>query len=376
MTTPLDEFRATLTAIAERSATIRSACANEESTKHFLILPVVGALGYDYTDPYIVQPEFAADFRPEMRERVDYVVMRDGNPIIAIECKKAGTDLADNRGQLRAYFTALPSVRIGILTNGLQFEVFTDCETPNIMDAEPFVTLDLETAARAPIAPDILEALSLLRQPNLDPALVAEAAGERLIARRLRTVLMQEVRAPSDKLCRYILKRVGVKHVHRSAIKSRYSGLVRAAFEDALVMPVLEKLREQTARALDQPEKEEETARRIITTDRELAVYRYISRRLAFLATDEHQFAAVEHIHYQDYIGKFAVYYDKRLKGRLFDFIEGRDGYDKFVFPEPYGEIVTNSMRDIDEPLRAIFSQRVRELGAPRTVEPLLAQTA
>jgi len=377
MTTPLDEFRATLTSIAERSATILAACANEESTKHFLILPIIGALGYDYTDPYIVQPEFAADFRYEMRERVDYAVMRDGNPIIAIECKKAGTDLANNRGQLRAYFTALPSVRVGILTNGLQFEVFTDCETPNIMDTEPFVTLDLEAAVRAPIALDVLEALSLLRQSQFDPALVAESAGERLISRRLRTVLMQEVRTPSDKLCRYILKRVGVNHAHRSAIKSRYSSLVRAAFEDALIMPVLEKLRERETLKKISPAEAGETTQRIVTTDRELAVYRYVSRRLAFLSTDERQFAAIERVQHQDYIGKFVVYYEQIRKGRLFDFIEGRDGYDKFVFPEPYGEIVTNSMQDIDEPLHAIFSMRVRELGTPKVAnsEPL-AQSA
>lgn len=376
MTIPLEEFRGVLTSIAERSVSSLPACANEESTKHFLILPVIGALGYDYTNPYIVQPEFAADFRHEMRERVDYAIMRDGNPIIAIECKKAGTDLANNRGQLRAYFTALPSVRVGILTNGLQFEVFTDCETPNIMDAEPFATLDLEAAARTPIASDVLDAFSLIREAHFDPGLIAEAAGERLIARRLRTVLMQEVRAPSDKLCRYVLKRVGMKHVHRSAIKSRYSSLIRAAFEDALIMPVIEKLREQDARTQNNPVEADETAQRIVTTDRELAVYRYVSRRLAFLATDEHQFAAIERVQHQDYIGKFVVYYEQNRKGRLFDFIEGRDGYDKFVFPEPHGEIITNSMRDIDEPLRAIFFQRVRELGAPRALRPLLAQTA
>ena len=105
----LGDLHASLAAIAERSAQIKSACANEESTKLYLILPVVGALGYDYTDPFVVQPEHAADFRAEMQERVDYVVLKDGIPIIAIECKKRGTDLAANRGQLRAYFSALPT---------------------------------------------------------------------------------------------------------------------------------------------------------------------------------------------------------------------------------------------------------------------------
>lgn len=369
------ELRASLTTIAERSTAIMSACVNEESTKHFLILPVIGALGYDYTNPFIVQPEFAADFRDDMRERVDYVVMREGEPIIAIECKKAGTNLAENRGQLRAYFTALQSVHLGILTNGTRFEFFVDCENRNIMDSEPFVTLDLESASRTPIPSDVLDAVSLLTYSNFHPDTIAEAAEQRLIARRLRAVLMEEVREPSDELCKVILQRIGLKNVRRTSIQSRYSSLIRAAFEEAIVMPVIELLRASPARPQGAAE-DDEGKQRIITTDRELAVYRYVCRRLAYLAADEHQFSAVERVHHHDYIGKFAVYYEKRVKGRLFDFIEGRDGYDKFVFPEPFGEIVTNSMRDIDEPLKAIFIQRIRELGAPKISEARVLQSA
>jgi hypothetical protein len=33
-------------------------------------------------------------------------------------------------------------------------------------------------------------------------------------------------------------------------------------------------------------------------------------------------------------------------------------------------------MRDIDEPLRAVFTQRIRELGAPRTSETMILQSA
>ena len=61
-----------------------------------------------------------------------------------------------------------------------------------------------------------------------------------------------------------------------------------------------------------------------------------------------------------------------QLVGRLFDFVEGSNGYDKFIFPLPGAEIVTNNMKEIDEPLRAIFVQRIREIGASK---PLLART-
>jgi hypothetical protein len=372
------ELEAALKHIAERSAVIKSACTNEESTKLYLVLPVISVLGYDYTDPFVVQPEYAADFRSDDQERVDYVVIRDGTPAIAIECKKVGTDLTESRGQLRTYFSALQNVSLGILSNGLRFEFFVDSEAPNIMDEEPFVTLDMERAAHEGIPADVIEALALLTHRNFHPETIAEAAAERLISRRLRTTLMQEVREPSEELCRVLLQRVGLKNIRRSSIQSRYSSLVRAAFEDALVIPVLEKLRiAYPQKPAEAPQIDDGAAQRIITTERELAVFRYVLRRLAYLATDESQFSAVERVQYKDYVGKFAVYYEKTQKGRLFDFIEGSNGYDKFIFPEPFGEIVTNAMRDIDEPLRAIFALRIRELGTPsKASEVKLLQSA
>lgn len=372
----LGELQANLALIAERSAAIKAACGNEESTKLYLVLPVLGALGYDYTDPFEVQPEYAADFRGGMPDRADYVILRDGAPAIAIECKRVGTDLEANRGQLRAYFTALQSVRLGILTDGLRFEFFVDCEAANIMDPEPFATLDMEAATRGPIPSDVLEALAAVSKPNFQPDAIAEIAETRLVAKRLRSVLMQEVREPSDELCRLILQRAGLKNVRRSSIQARYGGLIRAAFEEALVLPVLEAIRASTAQHSAGTDLSDGGAQRIITTDRELAVYRYVCRRLAFLAADEHQFSAIERVHNRDYLGKFAVYYENVRKGRLFDFIEGSNGYDKFVFPEPFGEIVTNAVTDIDEPLRVLFAQRVRELGAPRVASAMVALRA
>lgn len=365
----LDELQANLLAVAERSAAVKAACANEESAKQYLILPFFGALGYDYSDPFEVQPEYTADFREGMPDRVDYAIMREGKPIIAVECKKVGANLSVNRGQLRAYYTALRSVRLGVLTDGLKFEFFVDCEIANVMDSEPFLTLDLEAVRQGPIPADVLDALLLMARPNFDPETIAEAAEIRLVAKRVRAELMQEVREPSDEFCRLLLQRVGIKNVRRSSIQSRYSALVRAAIEDALVIPVLERLRAPQRQGAEDNIDADEGAERIVTTERELAVYRYICRRLAFLSTSEQQFAAIEDVKFRDYIGKFAVYYQNIRKGRLLDFIEGANGYDKFVFPEPFGEVVTNNVAEIDEPLRRIFFQRVRDAGGPQLAE-------
>jgi len=352
----LDDLHSKLTAIAGRLPTIRSVCTNEESTKLFLVLPVLNALGYDVTDPTIVQPEYAADFRDGLCDRVDYAILRDGVAVIAVECKKVGADLASNRGQLRAYFTALQSVRLGILTNGLSFEFFVDVENANIMDDEPFVTLDMEAAMHGAIPTDVLDALVSVTRTGFHPAAMTETAEMRLLSKRVRTVLTKEVREPSLEFCRTVLKLAGMEKVRRSRIEATYSSMVRNAFEEAFVMPVLEHLRTTTIHQDGAPAANDVIAQRIVTTERELAVYRYVCRRLAFLAKDEHQFAAIEHVHFKDYVGKFAVYYRSVHKGRLFDFVEGGNGYDKFVFPEPFGEVWTSTMAEIDEPLRAVFS--------------------
>lgn len=372
----LSEFRDVLTKVAKRSAAIKSACTNEESTKLNLVLPLIVALGYDYRDPFEVQPEFAADLRNDTRDRVDFVIMRDGSPAIAIECKKAGADLSAHRGQLRAYFAALPSVHLGVLTDGLLFEFFVDCEAPNIMDAEPFLTLDLEAATRGSIPTDVTETLLSITRQHFRPEAILEIAETRLLAKRMRSLLLQEIREPSDEFCLHLLQRLGLRNLRRSSVQSRYASIVRSAFEEALVLPILETLRASRLEPPTDNGAPGELGDRIVTTDRELAVYRYVCRRLAYLCKDEHQFASIERVQHRDYVGKFAVYYNSIRKGRLFDFIAGENGYDKFVFPQPYGEIVTNAMIDIDEPLRSIFMQRVRELGPTEAANTRVLQIA
>ncbi len=315
-----EELRSKLGAIAARSATIKSFCINKESTKQHLVLPVLGALDYDYTDPTVVLPEFPAGFRDEATDRVDYAIMIGNVPVIAIECKKVGTSLAEHRGQLCSYFTALRTVRIGILTDGVTFEFFTDWDNANVMDLEPFLVLDLDAATRKPVPLDVAEVLSFIYKPNFQPDVIAEIVEMRLVALRLRSILVSELKDPSEEFCRMVLQRVGLKNLRRSSIRSRYSGLIRKAFEEALVMPVLERMR---TNRVEISESDKAASDGVVTTDRELAIYRYVCRRLAYLSQDEHQFSAIEKVQYKDYIGKFVVYYQNVRIGRLFEYFEG-----------------------------------------------------
>ena len=372
---PFNELRAGLCALAKRSVGVMAACGNEESTKLYLALPLVGLLGYDYSNPYEVYPEHAADTAPKS-SKIDLAIMREGNAVVGLECKRVGADLVEPRAELRAYFEAVPTVKLGILTNGIVFEFFVDSVVPNAMDEEPFLVLDLETVSRNGVSDELLETLIHLTKQNFNPETIAEMAHIHLCKKRLRSLLIAEANAPSEEFCRFVLQRAGLKNVRKGTIERHYGPLIKNSFEEALVLPIVQKLRSEAG-----PEGKfnavnlHQIGQRIVTTERELAIVAYVRRRLAFLVSEDALYNAIDQIDYKDFLGKLSVYYNNERNGRLFDYVEANDGINKFIFPAPFGEIVTNNMLDIDEPLKVTFTARVREMG-PLQLIGRLAQIA
>jgi hypothetical protein len=268
-------------------------------------------------------------------------------------------------------------VKLGILTNGILFEFFVDSGEPNIMDEEPFLTIDLETIARAGVSDEAVETLVSATKGYYDPDTIAEAAHVQLVKKRLRTIFIEEAKGPSELFCRFALERIGLKSVRKSVIDRYYAPMIKTAFEESLIVPVVDRLRAQSgldARSGGVPI--HQLGQRIETTERELETVAFIRRRLAYLAEDEAQFDAIQQIKHKDYVGKLVVFYDRERKGRLFDYIEGADGYDKYIFPDPIGEIVTNNVLELDNALKTVFAARVRELGSQNSQAVRFARTA
>ena len=132
-----------LDVLVERIPQLLPRLQNEEQTKASLITPFIQMLGYDVFDPHVVQREFKAD-PSDGRDAVDYAVLRGDKPIILVEAKHHAVNLSDaNMRQLRRYFSAVPECRIGMLTNGLEYRVFTDTGAPNYMDEHPIVSWNM-----------------------------------------------------------------------------------------------------------------------------------------------------------------------------------------------------------------------------------------
>lgn len=374
--TVANELRAGLLAVAKRSISIMGACSNEESTKLYLALPFLGLLGYDYANPYEVYPEHTAPHGIAGPVKADFAILRDGIPLVAMECAAAGADLTASRDLLAGYFDAVASVKLAILTNGIMFSFFVDSDHPFVMDAEPFLTVDLETVARVGISDEALDSLVTLTKANFDPETVAETAHVQLIRKRLRNVFVDEAKGPSREFCRFALSKVGLENVKPAAVDRYYAPIIKEAFEESLVLPVVQRLRsDPTAEARSGHGSLHQIGQRITTSERELEILNYVRRRLAYLVEDESHFAAIDSVQAKDYLGRLVIFYDRERRGRLFDFITAADGTDKYIFPEPIGEIVTNNITEIDAALKATFFARVREAGGV-TVPHRLARSA
>ena len=228
------------------------------------------------------------------------------------------------------------------------------------MDEDPYLTLDLESVWRNGVSDEVLRRLSTSRRRTSIPRRIAELAHVRLVKKRLRTSLLEEASTPSEEFCRFFLQRAGLSRCARAPSTATTARSSRQLSKRPWCCRPCRSCAtipdgKNTSLNLHQ------IGQRIVTSEHELTIVSYVRRRLAYLVRDEALFSAIDRIEYKDSVGKLVVYYANERKGRLFDYIEGAEGFDKFIFPSPYGEIVTKSVLDIDEPLSATFAARVRD---------------
>lgn len=108
------EFIEKVNQLKERAVNLRDSLETEEATKNALIMPFLNTLGYDVFNPLEVVPEFVADSRLKKDEKVDYAIMKDGKPIILIECKKIDNDKLDVKNTQGSYLSILLQVKLSL----------------------------------------------------------------------------------------------------------------------------------------------------------------------------------------------------------------------------------------------------------------------
>jgi len=219
---------------AEQIVSRRPHIKGEEATKHALVVPFLQVLGYDVFDPREVQPEYIADFAKKTRggqlEKIDYAIWKDGGPVLFVECKTVGDALEDSDGQLSRYFNATPSVRVGILTDGLRLRAFTDLQQPNIMDPTPFLDVDLTS-----LKPPEIEALRMFHKLDMSSEKIQALAEEMVYFNALTRFISAQLRDPSENFVRYVAGEVQSFGRVTQRVVDRITPILRKAIQSAIV---------------------------------------------------------------------------------------------------------------------------------------------
>ena len=129
---------------------------NETRTRQVLIDPLLRKLGWDVSNPNIVQLEY--DVR---KERADYALMSKGKPLVVVEAKRLGTDLDDRIMQVLNYAN-VGGFPYMILTDGDKWEMYRVFEQATL---EERLLMKLELSQQ-PADKNASQAWAM-RKPNL-----------------------------------------------------------------------------------------------------------------------------------------------------------------------------------------------------------------
>lgn len=222
-----DDFRAFRNKVQQYSDKFDT--MTEEATKNAIIMPFLVLLGYDVFDPEEIIPEYTCDVAGKKGEKIDYVILHDGEPTVLIEAKRAGLKLQkQQQGQLYRYFST-NRCRLAVLTNGITYSFFSDINAPNVMDDEPFLSFNI-------LEDDEELFLSSLEQFHKSVFNVKDILSKAVFLKYLKVVeqtLRQDLINPSDELVKYFLSRPEIKTGNR--ITAQMIDKHRAATREAML---------------------------------------------------------------------------------------------------------------------------------------------
>ena len=231
-------FDEKIAALIQRLPKLMDHIETEEATKNALVMPFISALGYDVFNPKEVVPEFTADIGTKKGEKVDYAIMREGETIILLECKKANGDLSkENMSQLYRYFS-VTKARIAILTNGIKYMFYSDLEEPNRLDVKPFLELDLDNPKS-----NALAEVKKMAKEDFDLDRMLSTASELKYTSEIKKELTVQSENPDEEFVRFFFQRIIPGGRFTSTMKEQFTPLVHKAFNQFLSDKVSDRLR-------------------------------------------------------------------------------------------------------------------------------------
>jgi predicted type IV restriction endonuclease len=302
------DFKDQIKQLGERVIRLKDQIQTEEATKNAFIMPFIQALGYDIFNPVEVIPEFTADIGIKKGEKVDYAIMKDGQPIILIECKWWGENLDIHNSQLFRYFHTTKS-KFGLLTNGIQFRFYTDLMEVNKMDEKPFLEFDFTNMKEQAVYE-----LKKFHKSYFDLNSIVNSASELKYSNEIKNIMVSELNEPTPNFVKYFVHKVYAGQATEKVMK-QFTEIVKKSLNQWISDIISDRLKaalekenvkdSEQIKLVEEQAKEDET--KISTSEEELEGF-YIVKSILRTKLDS------ERIYFRDFQSFFSVLLDDSIR--------------------------------------------------------------
>ena len=285
------DFIDQLKQFSKRVETLKDTLQTEEATKTALIMLFFAMLGYDVFNPQEFTPEFTADVGIKKGEKVDYAVIIDDKPAILVECKSITEPLERHDSQLFRYF-ATTNAKFAILTNGQYYRFYTDLDSPNKMDTDPFLSVDILDVRENQVAE-----IKKFCKSQFDVDAIFSTASELKYVHEFKQHFSAQLSTPEDDFVKFFLQACYSGQKTKTTIE-KFRPIVQKALNDYISETMNDKIKvalggsggsisgisqkSEAPTAAEQPDTlEEPRAPKIITTEEELEAYFIIKNMLS-----------------------------------------------------------------------------------------------
>lgn len=267
------EINLQLKSLADKITQLKSKIETEESTKHAFVLPFIHALGYDAFNPLEVVPEFTADLGLKKGEKVDYAIFQNGEPIIIVECKSWKENLSIHNSQLFRYFH-VTKTRFALLTNGINYQFYTDLDDQNKMDQKPFLEFDVTN-----LKENTISEISKFHKSSFNVDNIISNASSLKYIKEIKMQINAELENPSNDFTKIFASKVYTgrltekvmdefKDLVQKSVSQYINDKINDRLNAALTKETIKQQEEQTV-----PNEEES---KIYTSEEELEAYRIV----------------------------------------------------------------------------------------------------
>lgn len=303
----MSDFRNRMLQHVEHVANVGPHCDSEETTKQALILPVLDILGFSPYDPMRVKAEFAADFPgAKANERVDYALFCNGVPVMFIEAKSFRENLNNHAPQLSRYFNATPEVTIGAITNGREWRFFTDLVDKNVMDKDPFLSVDFSHLVDMDVGQ-----LGRFRHDRFQPEALRTLAEESVFLAAFKEVVKKSVLECDADFVRYVAGKSTIQRTLTAKFMESITPIVKQAVAQTMSDMVVSSLSAPVAAPVpaDPPPADDEN-RDVVDPANPKVVTTAMERKLLGIVQD---LLPDEPLHGKDTESYFTVLYQNKV---------------------------------------------------------------